>query len=119
MPKIGDVILYFNEDIFPQKRKYAVCVYSTSSYQGKIGLLLINSKNRKDYHCVGPFYKREYKFLKWDSYVSCSRLFEMSPIQIEKIVGYMCKEDMGRIYEKVKTSKTLVKRHKELILKSV
>ncbi len=116
--KVGDVVLYFNKDILPTKKKLAVCVYNNFNCNKKVGLLLINSENRKMYHCAGPFQRIRYRFLRLDSYVSCSRLFEVYFTQVEKIVGSMNEEDMGKIYENVKTSKTLEKQYKELILRS-
>lgn len=108
---IGHVVYYKNDAIYPIKYKYGLCIYIAE----KFGLLMINSENREIYNCTEPIKQIRYSFLKYDSYISCSRVFKLEIDAEYKVKGLLDYEDINMVYAKVKKSITISKKDKELI----
>jgi len=109
--RYADVIYTFVEEIYPSGYKFLVCINEELDY-----FLLINSLNREIYECV-EISVGEYRFLKYDSFVSCSRFFKLAQesLVISKIVGRINLEDMQRIYDKIQISNKWLTRQKTQI----
>lgn len=74
--EIGEILLIENNEIYPPKKKFSVCVCISPNY-----FFLINSENRAFYKCT-PIRRSEHPFLSHDSFISCVRPFLYSEEQI-------------------------------------
>lgn len=74
--EIGEILLIENNEIYPPKKKFSVCVCISPNY-----FFLINSENRAFYKCT-PIRQSEHPFLSHDSFISCVRPFLYSEEQI-------------------------------------
>lgn len=74
--EIGEILLIENNEIYPPKKKFSVCVCISPNY-----FFLINSENRAFYKCT-PIRQSEHLFLSHDSFISCVRPFLYSEEQI-------------------------------------
>jgi hypothetical protein len=56
-----------------------------------------------------------YTFLKHDSFISCSQFFQYDQNVISKFLGRLSKDDLKKVYRKVKNSNVLPQADIELI----
>lgn len=111
--KPGDVVWVYHRDIYPQKHKMDVCVCAERGW-----FFLINSENRKIYDCV-PILKAHHRFLKHDSFVSCSRVFAPQKSELGKKIGTISCVVMQEMLERVQVSETLEQEKIDVITRSI
>lgn len=111
--KPGDVFWVYHNDVYPQKHKMDVCVCAQRGW-----FFLINSENRKMYDCV-PILKAHHRFLKHDSFVSCSRVFAPEKGELGKKIGTISREVMQEMLVRVQVSETLEQEKIEMITMSL
>lgn len=92
---------------YTERRKYIVIIGFTSDGVA-IGALLVNSRidksksSEKLFNCQYPLLRRNYpEILRYDSWLDCSDIFELSKTKIESkgglLKGKMIKEDFDRV----------------------
>jgi len=113
MIKPGDVFWVYHRDIYPQKHKMDVCVCAKRGW-----FFLINSEYRKMYDCV-PILKVQHRFLKHDSFVSCSRVFAPEKSELGKKIGTLARGVMEEMLARVQVSETLEQGKIEVISMSL
>ena len=110
---IGSVYLFKQHSIYPPKYKMHLCVHKEEQ---AAWFFLINSENRVGYHCTEALLASRYAFLKHNSFISCSHIFqEFSNNPTIKLLGYLDQEDLQKVLEKTKTAKTLSPQDKQMI----
>jgi hypothetical protein len=100
MIEIMEIVAIQNEEIYPPKEKYHVCVYQN-------GFFLINSQARKIYRPHLKIHQTDYRFLKQDSYICCSRIFEYPTINHYRKLGILSKSTAQGIIETLDSARTL------------
>ncbi len=108
--KVGNIIFYYQDSIYPPKHKYAIVISTVKKW-----CFLINSENREHYHCL-PISKQSHDFLKHDSFISCSNFFEYDSNKVKKIVGNLSKSERDALRYHLSSSRTISKINKEIIL---
>lgn len=114
--KVGDIVGFQQDSVFPPKYKFHVCV---SVRDNDFWFFLINSENRPMYHCTDAIESKIYSCLKHDSFISCSRIFHETHEVSFKHLGFLTAEDMHKIINKTKTSRTLSPLDKQQIIHSI
>jgi hypothetical protein len=100
MIEVMEIVAIPNEEIYPPKEKYQVCV-------GQNWFFLINSQARKIYRPHLKICQIDYHFLRQDSYICCSRLFEYSAIAHYRKLGVLSKSTAQGIIETLDSARTL------------
>ncbi len=109
MIEVGNVYIALNDQIYPPKKKLSLCVCNRRNW-----FFLINSENRSIYDCMAVN-KSDNTFLKYDSYVSCSRVFYYEESKLSNTIGCLCAKDMKALLQKVEASEILEQRAIDII----
>jgi len=100
MIEVMDIVAIRHDEIYPPKEKYNVCIS-----QGLF--FVINSNDRKIYRPSLKIRQADYRFLRQDSYLCCSRLFEYGTIDSYRKLGVLSKQTAQQIIETVDSARTL------------
>jgi len=100
MIEVMEIVAIQNEEIYPPKEKYHVCVYQNWFF-------LINSYARKIYRPHLKIRQTDYRFLRQDSYISCSRIFEYATIDNDRKLGVLSKSTAQEIIAILDSARTL------------
>ncbi len=116
--KPGDVIVIYNEDIYPPKKKLSLCLSLKDNL-----FFLINSQSNYPFSLAID--KENHKFLKRDSYICCGRIFSYPKEKIEKVlkdksltVGKLVADKVIELINYLSNVKTLNKEEKNIIMNS-
>ncbi|MCL1957502.1 MAG: hypothetical protein FWF63_09285 [Fibromonadales bacterium] len=108
VPKISEVYIIDVSKILPHcETKYCICITT-----GINKYFLINSENREMYDTF-EINASDYKFLKHNSYVGCSKAHTLESNLIIKKIGNLNFNDMSKILEKIRKSKYIAKPERE------
>jgi len=108
VPKISDVYIIDVSKILPHcETKYCICITT-----GINKYFLINTENRKIYDTF-EISASDYSFLKYNSYVGCSKAHALESSLIVKKIGNLNFNDMSKILEKIRKSKYIIKPERE------
>jgi hypothetical protein len=112
MIEVMEIVAIQNKEIYPPKEKYHVCVYQNWFF-------LINSHARKIYRPHLKIRQTDYRFLRQDSYISCSRIFEYATIDNDRKLGVLSKSTAQEIIATLDSARTLTPEQIDRILESL
>lgn len=100
MIEVMDIVAIQNNEIYPPKEKYNICIHPGWFF-------VINSNDRKIYRPNLKIRQADYPFLRQDSYICCSRVFEYDTIDRYRKLGVLSKQTVQEIIEILDSARTL------------
>jgi hypothetical protein len=112
MIEVMEIVAIQNDEIYPPKEKYNVCIYPDWYF-------VINSNDRKIYRPNLKIQQAGYPFLRQDSYICCSRVFAYDAINTYRKLGVLSKQTAQEIIETVDSVRTLTSEQIDCIKSSL
>jgi len=112
MIEVMEIVAIQNEEIYPPKEKYQVCVYPNWFF-------LINSQARKIYCPHVKIAQTDYRFLRQDSYICCSRIFEYATIDNSRKLSVLSQSTAQEIIATLDSARTLTPEQIDCIKESL